>query len=539
MRIGMAVGLWAGISCGLTLTDSFCNPASAAVEPASKDFSIVKTDSGSLKGGIYKGYRRFVGIPYAAPPVGDLRFVAPQPVKSWHGVRKATHLGYSCPQAADPSLFLFGSTHEDCLYLNVYTPYPLSGKPLPVMIWIHGGGFVTGTGADYLPSNFSIKGNVIIVTINYRLGPFGFLAHPALTAESEGASGNYGLLDQQAAIGWVQHNARAFGGDSHNITIFGESAGGASVCSHLASPAMAGQFQRAIIESGPCTAPMTQSLQAAETVGQSIASQNGCPTTADPAAADCLRQLPVSALLAAEGSVSLTSSVPFMPAYGGSILPLNPGVAIATGQYNRVPVIQGTNHDEGRIVSALSFDLAGGPLSSDQYPSVIQGAYASNGPAVLAQYPLSAFDSPDLAFAAAVTDSFFSCPALSTDQSLIQQNNVIYAYEFADETAPSFLPSDGVSFPMGAFHGAEVGYLFSNPLQHLNWTQKTLSDQMIGYWSHFAKTGNPNYFGAPNWPQFDPSLNNFLSLVPEATRVTTGFVSFHQCAFWTGLPQQQ
>jgi para-nitrobenzyl esterase len=538
MHLQKAVRLLAGVVFSFSLAGAFCASALAGAETSGSDPSIVTTEGGAIQGVVTKSYRRFSGIPYAAPPVGELRFVAPQPAKHWHGVRKATGVGHSCAQPADPVIYQFGSTYEDCLYLNVYTPYPAAAKPLPVMVWIHGGGYVTGTGADYLASGLSSKGQVIVVTINYRLGPFGFMAHPAFTAESAGASGNYGLLDQQAAIRWARRNAAAFGGDPSNITIFGESAGGGSVCSHLASPAMRGMFQRAIIESGPCTAPLYQSLQAAEAIGQGIASDNGCPTTAGADAAACLRALPVDTLIKSEGSVELTSSVSFFPAYGGPVFPMSPGDAIASGHFNRVPVMQGTNHDEGTMVVAPAYDLQGHPLTGDEYPDVIQTDFGGNAPLVLAQYPAGDYSVPGLALAAVFTDSFFACPALSTDQALAQQHNAIYAYEFADEDADSFFPTDAVSFPMGAFHGAETGYLFFNPLEHLDRKQRTLSDLMIGYWTHFAATGNPNFQGAPHWPRFSGNRSDILSLVPKASQVTTGFAADHQCAFWAGVPLQ-
>ncbi len=538
MPTNVSFRLWTAVSCGLILTGALCNPMLATAS-ASKDFSIVSTENGSIEGSIEGDYRRFLGIPFAAPPVGNLRFAAPQPVKSWHGVRKATHFGHACPQGTT-------WTDEDCLYLNVYTPYPVSKKPVPVMVWIYGGAYILGSGATYPPTKIVPKNNVILVAINYRVGAFGFLAHPALTAESEEASGNYGLLDQQAAIAWVKRNARAFGGDPNNITIFGESAGGASVCANLASPAMAGQFQRAIMESGPCF--LTKSLPDAEAYGQSIASQNGCPTTADAAAAECLRKLPVSAfavpvlgVLGGTGSGSITDSnaIPYAPTYGGPVLPLNPPTALATGQFNHVPMIVGSNHDEMRLFTAISDVVNKTSISSDQYPSLIQATYTSNAAAVLSQYPLTNYASPDIAFSAPGTDSIFSCPALSNDQQLVQNGNITFAYEFADENAPSIVPfiQNLISFPLGAAHSTEIPYLF--PLAHLDPAQKRLSDLMVGYWTHFAKTGDPNFFGAPKWPQFDASQNNLLSLVPDATQVTTGFAADHQCAFWAGLPPQQ
>jgi para-nitrobenzyl esterase len=506
-----------------------------AVAHAATGNGVVTLDSGQIRGYVFKDDRTFLGIPYAAPPVGDLRFRAPAPVTPWKGVRDAYWPGHACPQLPDPDIHLFGSTHEDCLYLNVITPNPLPAKPLPVMVWLHGGGFATGTGADYPGFKLAEQGQVIVVTLNYRLGPFGFLAHPALAAESPNDVGNYGLLDQQAALRWVSRNAAAFGGDPHNITLFGESAGGASVCANLTSPAMAGTFQKAIIESGLCALPSTLPLADAESIGQKVASDNQCPTTADAAALDCLRKLPVDALLAEEGDVSLTSAVPFYPVHGTPLLPLDAIDAINSGQFSHVPIMQGSNHDEARLIAALAFDMVSGPLTEPQYEQQIQTAYGANAASVLAQYPASAYSAPDLAYSAAFTDDQFSCDALWVDQALVAQHVPLYAYEFDDTNAPSLVSLKDVSIPLGAFHGAEVSYLFWNPLIWLTAPQQDLSKQMIAYWTQFAKTGDPNVQGNPSWPLFNAAQGNFLSLVPDSSQVTTAFAADHQCAFWQQL----
>lgn len=503
---------------------------------AASSGDTVTIDSGTIRGLVFGNHRAFDGIPFAAPPVGELRFKAPQPVQPWSGVRNTMWPGYECPQQADPDLHLWASDHEDCLYLNVITPNPMPDKPLPVMVWFYGGGFVTGNSADYLPVNLVSRGDVIVVTLNYRLGPFGYLAHPALAAESPNDVGNYGLLDQQAALRWVNRNIPAFGGDAKNVTIFGESAGGASVCSNLASPAVAGLFQKAIIESGPCALPLTVDIAEAEGIGQQLATHNNCPTTADAAAAACLRTLPVSALLAEEGSIAnLTGAVPFYPVSGTPLMPLAPSDAIDAGKFNHVPVLQGSNHDEARLIAALSFDLLAGPLTADQYPQQIQTMYGSNAQTVLDQYPLASYDSPDLAWAAVVTDDQFSCNALRTDEALVAQHVPVYAYEFNDQTAPPFINMTEVSIPLGAYHGSEVGYLFINPLELLDSKQRSLAHQMIAYWTHFATTGDPNVFGQHYWPRFNASSGGMLSLVPKDDAVTTGFAADHQCDFWKNI----
>jgi len=262
---------------------------------AAPESPVVATDLGQVRGVSNGATQQFLGIPYAAPPVGDLRWRPPQEPERWNGVRDATSFGPHCPQVATP--YGTPSMTEDCLFLNVFTPPKTNqGRPhlLPVMFWIHGGGLVVGESDGYDPSNLVAQG-VVVVTINYRIGELGFLAHSALTAESpKGASGNYGLLDQQAALRWVRRNIRAFGGDPDNVTIFGQSAGGLSVQSQLASPLAAGLFHKAIVESGAYSLQQP-SLAAAEAIGAVFAASAGC---AVPSTAACLRSLPVQVILA-------------------------------------------------------------------------------------------------------------------------------------------------------------------------------------------------------------------------------------------------
>ena len=350
----------------------------------------------------------FLGIPYAAPPVGALRWKPPQPT-SWQGVLQAGTLQSPCPQPAGP--FAVASNNEDCLTLNVYAPRSASNR-LPVMVWIHGGAFVTGTGAIYDGSAMAQDG-VIVVTINYRLGYLGFLANPALDAESPGhASGDYGLMDQQAALRWVRANAAAFGGDPGRITVFGESAGGQSVFDQLASPGAAGLFQRAIIESGAYAVHLP-TLAAADAGGVAFAKTAGCSSTTD---ASCLRALPVAAILAQETGNSPTQ---FEPNVGTAILPVQPLLAIGLGLFNRVPVLQGSNHDEERLFTALDYDVNGALLAASGYAAAIAGLVGPRvAPEAAARYPLSSYASPDLAYSALGTDVAFACPALGFDQLL-------------------------------------------------------------------------------------------------------------------------
>jgi carboxylesterase type B len=319
---------------------------------------VVPTDTGVVRGSSADGMRQFLGIPYAAPPVGELRWQPPQPAQRWQGVRDATQFANHCPQPPTP--FGVASVTEDCLYLNVYTPEgKRRGWWRPVMVWFHGGALFLGESDDYGPARLVDEG-VVVVTVNYRLGILGFLAHPALSAESSyGGSGNYGIMDQQAALRWVRRNISRFGGDPHNVTIFGESAGGLSVHTHLASPESNGLFHRAIIQSGAYALDQPP-LEIAELGGTAFAAATGCGDQS----AGCLRSLTVEEILANQ------SSAGFIPNLDGRVLQQTIRRALASGEFNRVPVMQGTTHDEWRLFVALD-ELVSGPLHPEDYVDAI------------------------------------------------------------------------------------------------------------------------------------------------------------------------
>jgi para-nitrobenzyl esterase len=508
----------------LALLSRDAQASDAALRP------IALTDRGPVLGIVASGAREFLGIPYAAPPVGDLRWRAPRPHAPWLLPRDASQFGGHCSQVATP--FGQASTTEDCLYLNVYAPADaFVGRP--VMVYIHGGAFQTGESDDYGPSKLLEQG-VVVVTINYRLGSLGFFANPTLTAESpEGTSGNYGMMDQQEALRWVRRNIAAFGGDPNNVTIFGESAGGASVHVHLASPRSQGLFQRAIAESGAYT--LTQpTLAAAEAEGTAFATAVGCPSQD----AACLRAVPVSTLLANQ-SLSPTA---YLPNVDGEVLTQSVGAAFATGQFNRVPVIEGSNHDEFRLFVAYLFELPFGPITAEQYPgyvAAVLGLPASVVSLVVAQYPLSNYASPALALGAVGTDAAFSCNTLAVQKSLSQYVPT-WAYEFDDANAPQrFLPP--VSFPYGAYHSAELQYLFDLPVTvpapPLTADQERLSGAMVGYWTGFADRSDPNTFGNPLWlPQTSSTDRTEALEAPTPQPYTaTAFAADHNCAFWAAL----
>jgi para-nitrobenzyl esterase len=501
-------------------------PASAATADGHNTSVIVHTDQGVLRGMRADGLRSFVGVPYAAPPVGDLRWRPPQPAAGWHGVRDATTFGPHCAQPATP--YGVASTSEDCLYLNIYTPSSASpGLPLvPVMVWIHGGALFIGESEDYHPADLVARG-VIVVTLNYRLGALGFLSHPALTAESPNrASGNFGLLDQQAALRWVQRNARSFGGNPRNVTIFGHSAGGLSVHSQLASPLAAGLFDRAIVQSGAyqLAAP---TLASAEAAGSAFATRAGC---AEQTAA-CLRSLPVETVLARQETGA-------SPTVDGYVLPQSLASAFTSGAFNQVPVIEGSTHDEWRLFVAQAEATSGVPLSAEAYvPTVAAnlGVSIAAATALTAAYPLSAYPSPSVALGAVGTDAVFACNARRA-AGLLSQHVPTYQYEFNDPNAPQlFFPS--VSFPTGAYHAAELPYLFDFKLTApptLTPEQVALSRTMLRYWTQFAETGNPKSAGRPAWPRYDTTNQQFQALVPGTSRTDTGFAADHKCSLFDG-----
>jgi para-nitrobenzyl esterase len=481
----------------------------------------VATVDGTVQGATVGATDEYLGIPYAAPPVGSLRWRAPQPAAHWSGVRDTTHFAPHCPQTA--SEFGVASTSENCLYLNVYAPQTDHKKGnLPVMVWFHGGVFVWGESDDWDPAQL-VQNGVIVVTINYRLGALGFLAHPALTGRG-GSSGNYGLMDQQAALRWVRNNIAKFGGNAHRVTIFGESAGGLSVLSQLASPSAHGLFSGAIVESGAYTLT-PESRDAAEVNGQAFAQRAGC---ADQSAA-CLRSLPVATILKYQDSG-------YRPDVDGLVLTRSLTSAFATGQFNHVPVIDGTNLDERRLFVAID-QLIGDPVTAVNYQGMIASTLDVSAPiaaTIVAEYPLSSYPSPALAFSALWTDESFSCPALTVDQSLSKYVPT-YSYEFADQNAPERYEPP-VDFSYGASHDSEVQYLFdqsNTPLPgFLSASQQQLARTMRQDWASFAERGAPSSTSATAWERFTTSDQHTLILETPTGTTETDFGVVHHCSFW-------
>jgi len=482
----------------------------------------IMTESGPVRGMQTEAVDEYLGIPYAAAPVGELRWLPPQPHGPWPGVLEAFNFGSECTQPGSSPGETAGN--EDCLFLNVYRPHRRA-RNLPVMVWIHGGGLTILSGAFDVPPALLEGGDVIVVSMNYRLGVLGFFAHPSLDAEDH-LNANYGLMDQQFVLSWVRRNIAAFGGDPDRITIFGTSAGALSVYSHLASPTAAELFHRAIAQSGSYEGLVSYErsivpISEAESAGVAFANTFGCST------ASCLRAVPAAQLVAAEPSNSY-------PIVDGAVLTMTPGAAFASGQFNRVPVIAGTSHDDYRFVVAIDYDFGSGPLTVAEYPAAVArmlGLPLADPfvTTVLDQYPLSNHDdNASIALGAAGTDRGFACPALSGNLSLTQWVPT-YAYEFNDEHAPSFFDRP-VSFPLGAYHSAEVLYLLNTHL--LNAEQLQLSRAWIRYWTTFAASGDPNSPGAPDWPLFDAAAEPVQSMKPPAPLSESGFATDHMCSFW-------
>ncbi|ADB33390.1 Carboxylesterase [Kribbella flavida DSM 17836] len=512
--------------------------AAAATPP------VTLTTGGLVRGTTGRGVDRYSGIPYAAPPLGALRWRAPAPAKSWFGVRDTTRPAAPCLQVANGKQ-LAGSA-EDCLYLNVIRPHrpaKLGPKTLrPVMVWLHGGGNATGDGAEYDPARMADHGDVVVVTLNYRLGLFGFFGHPGLAH-----SGTFGLLDQQAALRWVQRNALFFGGDPGNVTLFGESAGGVDVCANLVSPAARGLFHRAILQSGSCHlgVPTTAAgggpvytmrdgapfapVAEVRTEGATLAARIAAGSCAKAARRlDCLRKLPAADLLSVSSGFGLAS--------GTAALPLDGREALRTGRFNRVPVLSGNTSDEARFTTMFVEYLTGREIDAAGYRALLRQTFGADAAAVEKVYP--AAPDPALAFAAMDTDRIFACPQQETTRALSRFTRT-YAYEFADRTAPTY-NLWLTDLPPGASHAAELAYLFDlrsgapysglTPVT-LTPAQRRLGDRMIDYWTGFARSGRPD---GVDWPPYTVRTPYVRALSTDGDgRIDAA--AAHRCAFWTAL----
>ena len=495
--------------------------------------TVIQTDAGPVRGLDQGEMFAWMGIPYAAAPTGELRWAPPQTPTPWSSPRDASAYGSFCPQNADLGVFGQPGGSEDCLNINIFvgkTARNGSAK-LPVSVWIHGGSLWVGAGRDYDPSQLAIEGKAVVVTFNYRLGLLGFFAHPALRSEVKPLA-NYGLMDQQLALDWVQRNIAAFGGDPDNVTISGESSGGGSVLLHVVAPNSAGKFQHAIDMSGAAVAlrfptfGAPKPLEWTEKNGEAFSEAVGCAGKSDAATLACLRALPVATVLAKQKPYLISQVV-----LDGKVLPLHPADAFRTGQFNRVTLINGTTRDEGAFFAGFVENETGVPMDEAGYATTMRGYFGTHADAVMAQYPVNRYATPSDAMAAAVTDMLFACPARAINR-WASVHTPTYVYEFSDRTAPSYLKP--TSFALGAAHTFELAYLFPGfhggagiPVT-LNPMQSQLAKQMVRLWT----TADQATDGKTLWQRYQPAQDNFLNLALPQARVSTGFGEGHQCGFW-------
>ncbi|MFA4848248.1 MAG: carboxylesterase family protein [Methanoregula sp.] len=466
------------------------------------DSGVVKTDAGSVSGLPQGGLRVYTGIPFAAPPTGEFRWKPPAPVKPWDGVKETKIYSPACPQptAADPSLKM----SEDCLYLNVWTPAKNADEKLPVMVFFYGGAFgkIAGSIPLYNGTALAEKG-VIVVTTNYRVGALGFLAHPQLDNESPyNVSGNYGLLDQIAAMQWVQRNIGQFGGDPSRVTIFGQSAGGESVLIHLVSPQSKGLYQQAIVESGTfwtkgAEIDALNSKADAEQLGETYAQSLGY---SGPDAIPQMRKLSYQDLTNATpwpaSPFQMVNSRHFEPTIDGWLIPDSPDTLFRLHRENPVPLIIGTNADDGTTLAADA------NMTAPEYRIFIQNRFGKGADSVLLKYPANSTTDVQLRLERIMTDYDFTDAAKFVAGSMADLNQSTYRYQYS-----YVLPGQ----PYGAFHGSETILLFKVPIPP-DPVNEAVSDNLIDLWTRFAKTGDPNGGMNVTWPKYTRDGGRYLDI---------------------------
>ena len=547
---------WTGLAALAAAAWMTAAPASAADAPV-----VVKTADGPVQATERGAMRSYFGIPFAAPPVGDLRWAPPAPAARWTAPIARSKTAAACLQTGPDSPFRTKGDSEDCLYLDVHTP---TGKgPFPVMVWIHGGAFTTGDASGYAAAGPLVEKGVIVVAIHYRLGAMGFLAHPALR-DAGGSAGDYGIMDQQAALRWVRANIAGFGGDPKNVTIFGESAGGFAVLTHLASPLSKGLFQKAIIQSGAygVSSQMTQAQLEARSgaaLEKAMAgAELGAACAGGTVTAACLRALPDGLVRGKLMGAFEQATGGVMPSVDGKVLPRTIQATFAAGANNKVPVINGSNENENRLFLALTelgarasakppnFNPADRSflMTREAFDKGAAAMAASTGVSVAEMagfYPMSRFGDdaglqPSLAAAAAGTDSTFSCNGVNVSARIAAQGSPVWMYEFRDQTAVPLFGAFGgqyrLSLPQGAAHALELPYVFGMASGAQNAEQTALQAAMSTYWTNFAKTGDPNGAGAPAWAGFKTGAVQALDVASSggvAAMTADAFRDQHLC----------
>lgn len=472
--------------------------------------NVIALDSGPVSGKIEGGVSMFLGIPYATPPVGELRWKPPQEAKSWTSTRNSTAFGPSCPQPGQSDTSKF---NEDCLYLNVWTTASKPAENLPVMVWIHGGAFNFGSASqpEYDGKNLAQKG-VVVVTLNYRIGPLGFLVHPLLSKESaNGSSGNYGLLDQIAALKWVQRNIAAFGGNPGRVTIFGQSAGSRSVLLQMISSLSAGLFHGAIAESGgpilgsEYLSPVYNGdMENVSKMGQQLASKLECDKAADVLAAMRAKS-PQDILQAANINPTIFGDpgLFFAPVFDGWVLPKDPLKAYLGGKQHDVPVITGSTLNEGNIYLIREKDL-----SVEKYQSFLESRFAENTAKAFAMFPARTAKDVAPAIDKFVTVAVNAHPARLVAKSMERKKSKAYLYQFTR------FPNTVMARKLGAHHGVELAYVFGNMAvaDGYDAVDMRLAQTVMDYWANFARSGNPNQQGLPDWPAYQSKSDLSLEL---------------------------
>ncbi|MBI3838034.1 MAG: carboxylesterase family protein [Planctomycetia bacterium] len=472
----------------------------------------LRIDSGPISGtrvGSESKVRVYKGIPFAAP-VGKLRWQAPQAVAPWQSVRACNQFSPVCPQSPYPAGSIYTQAPqpqtEDCLYLNVWTSADNAGEKLPVMVWIHGGALTRGSGSiPFYDGEALARKGVVLVTINYRLGPFGYFAHPALSRESKhGSSGNYGVLDQIAALQWVQRNIAAFGGDPGRVTIFGESAGSWSVCSLVATPLSKGLFHRAIGQSGGCFSAMhylkedRNGFSSAEKIGEGLATMLGCDKATDPL--EALRGKTVEEVLAAAAKDPAQART--RANVDGWVFPEEIFEIYAAGKQAPVPVIVGSNADEGTSLVGAAV-----PVNMDGFLTAIRRKYGDLTDRFLKAYPVTSESDLRGAFLHSFRDEWFTWEMRTWARMTHKAQVKAYVYYF------SHVPPRPDREKYGAYHAAEIVYAFNN-LSKTPWsiqpTDQDLSEVMSDCWVRFATTGDPNGGKLPAWPAYNQEQEPYL-----------------------------
>ncbi|MCA9652159.1 MAG: carboxylesterase family protein [Myxococcales bacterium] len=489
--------------------------------------TVVLTEHGPVDGVDHEGVVAYLGVPFAAPPVGELRWQPPQDPACWTETRLADEPGPGCAQLESEDGPVVGD--EDCLHLNLWTPGPGDDAMRPVMVFIHGGGHALGYGADPLfdGTRLAREHDVVVVTIDYRLGALGYLAHDLLDArDPRGVSGNYGLLDQLHALRWVSRNAAAFGGDPGNVTVFGESAGAVSTCAVLGAPEAEGLVHRAIVQSGTCS--QRSSAQYRGQVGDPWMDASTCTGTADPL--QCLLELPFAAVVEAEPtgypSVSALGQA-WSPYVDGVTLPASTDDQMAAGEHVDVPFVVGANAEETASDSI--------PLDDAQYEALVAATFGPLAPLVLAQYPVSDYDSGTAAWIALSSDLKFICSARHAAEAATGGSSAVYRYHFSYDgytTGPMVEPA--------AFHGLELVYVFGNfdavPFGGLpypiNADDEAMAMLLGEAWTTFARTGDPST-AALAWPPYEAGVDPYAGL--DTPPLTGAGVRTEQCDFWSSL----